>query len=111
MGYRLEITEIAANDIDNVLGYIKDILSNPKAASSLLTKIEEKTNVIIANPYLFSDCSRYFIEDSNIRRARAGEYFLIYRVSESDKTVQILRFVHQRRNTYLMIMKQNEGNS
>ena len=48
--YNYALTEIAAYDIDEVISYIQEELSNPEAAISFADELEEKLEDICKNP-------------------------------------------------------------
>lgn len=75
--YNYKLTPFAEEDIDSVLKYISEQLSNGKAADDLLTKIETAIERICEFPYSFADCSCFLIKDENIRRAVIDNYVLV----------------------------------
>ena len=92
--YSYKFTETAKADTASVLEYIKISLCNTKASMDLYSKIEKTIENICAFPRSFHDCKSLLIDSDDIRCAIIDNYALIYEIVESEKTVNILRFVY-----------------
>lgn len=99
MAYEYQITESAQKDIDDVVNYIVNKLSNIKAATDLLNDIEKSIKNAIEFPFSYSNCSYYYIFDDNVRHIIIGNYILIYKI---DKTkLYFTRFRYSKQNKIL----------
>lgn len=96
--YAWKMTPLAEADIDGVLSYITELLSNKAAAERLLSALNKTINNICAFPMAYAGCESYFISDVNYRHAIIGNYVLFYRVNEEKEQVEILRFLYSGRN-------------
>lgn len=103
--YNYKLTPFAEEDIDSVLKYISEQLSNGKAADDLLTKIETVIERICEFPYSFADCSCFLIKDENIRRAVIDNYVLVYEIIEEEEQINVLRFRYAKMNPAKMSVK------
>ena len=98
MACSCQFTPLAQQDLDASLAYILHSLSNPGAAKALYQEVEKTLSGICAFPYAYPDCSRFLIEDTNIRHALVGNYLLIYEIERTGQSVRILRFLYSGRD-------------
>lgn len=96
--YTWKMTPLAEADINGVLSYITELLSNKAAAERLLSALNKTINNICAFPMAYAGCESYFISDVNYKHAIIGNYVLFYRVNEEKEQVEILRFLYSGRN-------------
>lgn len=96
--YTWKMTPLAEADIDGVLSYITEQLSNRAAAARLLSDFDKAINSICEFPMACAGCEYYFISDANCRHAIIGNYVLFYRVNEDEKQIEVLRFIYSGRN-------------
>ncbi len=92
--YKFLISEMAKNDIDTTIDYIANHLKNKQAATKLYDVINEKINIICANPMLSKDCKYYGIEDATVRRIKIKNYILFFKIEK--KQVIIIRFLYSK---------------
>lgn len=97
MVYKYKLTPLAIDDINEALDYIANYLDNKIAADDLYVSIQNEISAIRENPFSFSECSYYLIEDNRIRHAIVGNYVLFYEVSEREKIIKVLRFLYGKR--------------
>ena len=98
MGYKLEITPPASEDLEEIIAYIARELGNPTAAAALLDEVDECYENLEAMPYMYEECRDPHLKALKYRRAVIRNYVMVYRVSENDKTVYILRFFYGSRD-------------
>lgn len=55
--YKLLITDVAEQDLKDIVDYIESTLANPAAASSLLDKLEECYKVLGSTPLAYAKCN------------------------------------------------------
>lgn len=56
MAYKVKITDKAKTDLDEIIRYIAETLSNSTAVSHLLTDFLEKKNNLKDLPYMYPVC-------------------------------------------------------
>ncbi len=88
------ITELAAQDLDNIVSYITEQLSNPSAASRLLDDIAKCYGYLKTSPQIYEICRDSKLSRDGYRKAVINNYMLIYRIDDVTKTVFILRFFY-----------------
>lgn len=98
MGYRLEISESANRDLDEILTYIAEKLANPKAAADFADELERRYDALEANPFMFEVSRNKRLCEKGYRRFHAGNYVVFYTVDEEYKRVNISRIFYGRRN-------------
>ena len=96
MECKLYFTELAKEDLDNSLSYIKDNLFAPKSAIKLLNQVKQNIKIIISSPMAFSNCELFGISDDSIRHINIGNYVLIYEFCSDTNTITILRFLYSK---------------
>ncbi len=98
MAYKLLITKEADNDIDEIIGYIANILRNPIAAGNLLNEIEKAYTVIADNPSAFSLCNDSRFRNDGYRKTTVKNYIVFYKANTEEKTAYIMRVIYGRRD-------------
>jgi plasmid stabilization system protein ParE len=92
--YKLIVTELAHQDLDNIVSYIADQLANPAAASNFLDEVDKCYGYLKNNPLMYSKCQDSRLEKEGYRKAVLKNYIIIYKVDEDAKKVSILRFFY-----------------
>ena len=108
MGYKIVNTLLANQDLDGIVSYIADDLENPAAAANFLDELDEclgrldELDECLGRlekmPLMYEQCQDVRLKGLGYRKARVGNYLMIYRVDESVKCVYILRFFYARRD-------------
>jgi plasmid stabilization system protein ParE len=88
------ITELAAQDLDNIVSYIAEQLANPSAASRLLEDIAKCYGYLKASPQIYEICRDPKLSKDGYRKTVIHNYVLIYRIDEAARIVYILRFFY-----------------
>lgn len=94
MAYKLVVTRSAHEDLDEILGYISRQLSNPSAAGRLLEQVEAYYDQLQKFPFLYEACQNSRLKEKGYRKIVIGNYILVFRPSEAEQTVYILRFFY-----------------
>lgn len=95
---RVEITESAESDLDEITDYIVGDLANPPAASALLDEIARVTDALETTPEMFPLCADERLAELGYRKALAKSYILVYEVDRAALTVRVLRIFHGSEN-------------
>jgi toxin ParE1/3/4 len=93
MGYEVRLTAKARRDLNEIVAYIAQ--DNPLAAEKLGDELVAEADSLSSYPYRGGLVRRR----QNTRRLVHGSYLILYRISESDRQIEILRFWHGARGT------------
>ena len=96
--YRITITEVAKKDIASAADYIKLVLKNPKAADDLLDEIEGRIKSLRTMPQIHQVVDDPVLGEFEIRAVLIKNYMAFYQIDESGKSVNIVRFLYQKRD-------------
>lgn len=96
MKYLIKYSPEAWRDIDEIYGYIANVLKSPGAAEKTVNKILDKTDMLADNPeigaQLFFDNELF----SGYRYLVSNNYLLFYRIS--DDVVLVDRVIYGKRD-------------
>lgn len=92
--YKLTITELAQNDLDEIIKYVLVECSNETAAGSFLDEVDKCYALLQNSPRIYSTCLNRRLEKEGYRRAPIKNYLLIYKINDTTKTVIIMRFFY-----------------
>lgn len=95
-GFRL--TMKAEADLDDIVSYIMLELSNPKAATDFMDKLQRIIEETRSFPESGSAVVNEFLSDMEIRKKLIGNYIMYYLPDFTEKTILILRIIYGRRN-------------
>ena len=98
MGYKLNVSKDAHNDVVEIAGYIKGELDNPKAASTFLDDVEKGYRNAVDNPRMYGLCYDERLRRKGYRKIIIKNYLLFYRVDEAQKTVFVVRVIYGARD-------------
>lgn len=98
MKYSVHITKAADADLNSAVDYIDHILLNPQTADNLLLEAEEKIMDLAAFPEKYSLVTDPVLNSWGIRLTTVKNYLVFYTVSEEEKGVYIVRFLHSKQN-------------
>jgi len=96
--YRVNITETAESDLMDAALYIAQTLSNKTAANKLLDKADTAAKSLSQNPMRQPLVKDEFLAAKGLRSLPVNNYMLFYVVREKENCVNIIRFVHSRRD-------------
>ena len=91
MAYNVKVTASAEKDLDAIVSYIVQELSNPQAAGHLLDEITKMYHVLADNPMIFPACSQPLLQ--RYRKVTVMRYVIIYCID--GETVYVERFFSQ----------------
>ena len=98
MKFRADITETAKNDIIEAAEYIDYVLKNPQAADNLMEAIEKEIDSLTVFPERYAVLDDSVLSSFNVRFVRVKDYLAFYVITEDERLVVILRFLHMRRD-------------
>lgn len=98
MACRLIVSDLANDDLDEIIGYMVNELKSRDAAANLLDEIELCYENLKTNPLMYAKCTDGRLERLGYRKAVIKNYLLLYRFDEATNTVQVVRFFYGARN-------------
>lgn len=98
LDYKYVIGATAEKDIRSTINYITNKLCNKDAAQTLYNNIKLKIVDICDSPMASSNCEIYGIYDETIRHCNVENFVIIYKIDNVNKRIDILRFLHSKRN-------------
>jgi len=104
MKYEIHITGTADADLNSAVDYIDHILLNPQAADRLLIEAERAIADLAAFPEKNALVEDPVLNSWGIRFVSVNNYLAFYVISEEEKRVNIVRFLHSKQN-WISILK------
>jgi plasmid stabilization system protein ParE len=96
--YSVHVTDIAGEEISTTVRYIADVLKAPMAANNLLDEIEKYENLLENTPNIFSFVPDKYLRTKGIKYVMVKNYMMFYAINENEKAVDVIRFLHGRRD-------------
>ena len=93
----MRIVEAAELDLNQIFGYIADVLHEPEAAARLLSSFKEAIDSLHTLPFRQRPLKEEPYSALGVRRLFVGNYIIFYSAVEDNATVQILRVLYKRR--------------
>ena len=93
MDYEVVLTEPARDDLHDIVDFIGQ--DNPQGAIIFRDGLIAEAETLVRFPYR----GRLMRRRGNVRRLVYRSYLILYRIIESRRTVEILRFWHGARGT------------
>ena len=98
MEYRLEITDPAYEDLDEILTYITKKLYSPEGAARFAEAVNDCYGRLKKHPFMYALADMPELAKKDYRRAPVQNYLILYTVDESAKVVYIHRIFYGARN-------------
>ena len=95
--YDVRIVHAAEQDLNQIFGYIADVLHEPDAAARLLLSFREAIDSLHMLPFRQRPLKEEPYSALGVRRLFVGNYIIFYSAVEDNTTVQILRVLYKRR--------------
>ena len=95
--YSVFIGRQAERDILEAVAYIQEILFQPKSARRIYKAIKTQINMLSEMSQRFAVIAEEPYRSMGMRKASAENYLIFYLVNEKEKTVSIVRVLHNRR--------------
>lgn len=96
--YRRSVSELAHEDLRNIIAYIKDTLCAPAAAADFANEVQECYARLSDNPLIYALCNNEQLASKGYRKAPIKNYLLVFKVDEVNKIVNIYRFFYGAEN-------------
>ncbi len=103
MAYRLNITELAHEDLSNIIAYIAVELGNKPAAIHFIEEVEQCYGRLKENPHLYELCRDPRLKMDGYRKVVINHYVLVYKIDEPAKAVIVYRFFYGRQDYIKLI--------
>ena len=101
--YTVEMTRQAEQQLSEIVQYISVTLQSPQAGINTLDALEEEIGSLSAMPFRYPAIEDDPAGDRGIRRTRAKNFNIYYRVDDAQKRVNILSVCYARRDQKKMV--------
>jgi len=98
MVFKVDFSELAAEDLAEIIRYIRDELYNPQAAERFYKAINEKRGLLRENPFMFSLYHDKKLSAEGYRYAVIGKFLMFYLVDTGKSVVTIARILYGKRD-------------
>lgn len=98
MAYKLNVTELAHEDLSNIISYMAVELSNKPAAIHFIEEVEKCYGRLKENPLIYEECRDPRLKMEGCRKIAINHYVLVYKINEPAKTVIVYRFFYGRQD-------------
>ena len=102
--YYVNITDIAEEDILSTVNYISRELKAPVAANNLLDDIEKHEDNLSKSPNMYPNAPDEFLASKGLKFVIIKNYLMFFLIDEKEKTVNVIRFLYNRRNWKNILM-------
>lgn len=102
--HKVIISSIAAQDLDDIIGYIKDVLISTENAKNVFDEIEKAIYSLNDKPKRNALVKDQYLNKRGIRLLIVKKYIVFYIVSDKEKEVRIVRILYGRRNWMKILM-------
>lgn len=96
--FNYRLSKKAEEDLDNIISYIAVELSNKKAATDFIKKLQNSIEQVCLFPENGAPVNNDFIFDIDIRKKIIGNYIMYYLPDLSKKIIYIVRIVYSKKN-------------
>ena len=96
--YFVNNTDLAEEDIITTVNYISRELKAPMAAKGLLDEIEKHEENLSISPNMYPNVPDEYLASLGLKFAIIKNYLLFYFIDEKNNIVNVIRFLHNRRN-------------
>jgi len=96
--YSLNYTQLARDDMLDILMYISEEANAPRSAERILNKIESDLARLRDFPYSAPTARDDYLSSQGFRVLVSGKYLALYKVNDEEKAVTVYRIVHGSRN-------------
>ena len=97
--FRLEIMPRAAEDMEDIYGYIYNEFAAPSAAYNFMEKIEKAFLRLREMPESCPLCEDEILRNKGYRKLIVNNYTALYIINKKEQSVLIMRVFHNRQNS------------
>ena len=94
--YKLDVSDLAHEDLNSIIRYIAEKLCAPQAAADFADEVDKTYGRLRENPFQFSLCNHPRLAREGYRRAVIKHYILVFKVD--GKQVVVYRYFYGRQN-------------
>lgn len=105
MAYSYFFTDKANQDLNNILDYLTNKLSNKEAAIRFYSALNKQIELICDFPEASTVVENKFIDFYEIRKSIIKKYIMYYYVDQSSKSIYVLTIRHSLENREKIINK------
>ena len=98
MSFRIKFTELAAQDLSDIVEYISEKLYSPGAAERFYSEVDKRLDKTSENPFIYPLTRDEKLSAEGYRVAVIGNYLLFYLVDEVNMIAYIIRIVYGKRD-------------
>ena len=96
--YRVDVSEVAENDLYDIVRYIASQLSAPVTALRMMDLLEEAMASLAEMPQRFSLLSDERLSQMGYRKLVVKNYLVFFSIDEPNKVVDVERILYARRD-------------
>ena len=94
MVYKVRVTDKAKTDLDEIIRYIAEKLSNVTAAANLLADFVKQKNNLQDSPYMCPLCNDIRLQKKGYHRFLFYKnYLALYSIDDKEKIVHIIAYI------------------
>ena len=108
MDFKVKLSQEALGDIDSIINYISNELSNPQAAERFFHTVNEKITLLGKNPYIYPLHHDEELRAKGLRFVVIGNYLMFYLIDEGNSIVNIAGIIYGRRNLPAIFEERND---
>lgn len=99
MAFKVEIADSAKGELDEIVRYFVEELSNPASAGKVLDDFYEQKSFLYDNPYMFPLCPIQTLQRKGYRRFLFMKNYVAYLVEDEEdkKVVTIMHIFYAKR--------------
>jgi len=94
MAYRAKFSELAAEDLDEIMRYFCEELLMPQAAGRFYNSVDKQLGLISDNPQMYPLHHDEKLRAAGLRFVTIGKYIMFYSVDDCASEVIIVRVVY-----------------
>jgi len=96
--FSLIITDTATKDFSEIISYRENELSIPNSVEILIKEVRAETSKLKGLPFLFPFVKDEILAARGIRKLSIENLVVFHIVSETEKSVTVIRILHARRD-------------
>jgi mRNA-degrading endonuclease RelE of RelBE toxin-antitoxin system len=98
MAYRIEITDSANKNLNDILHYMIYDLGTIQVARRFIGEVEENYKKVADNPFMYEVSRDAYLKSKGYHRIVIGNYVILYLIDNPNKVVNICGFFYCRQD-------------